>query len=311
MLGNGLEFFLKSPGDLNRAKEIAAVINENITPELVLSYLLSLQSPAPSQTTSYTRAPIVRQILNEMGDLDKDFVDNYKGTGNSAYRLTAKRPGVIIDTQFDDISYLIKAPFDAETIELTPACAHRLRAGLEFSAGMMRYDLGSRRMEFVGHGMIGSDNAGKPYYKAFDKPKDGYSGSEVAVFTPEPKFNPDTNIFTGSVDGPAGVASVLGAIGAVNIVNKRLRLRTNNVAWTFCDEEENPAEDNTTFGHGARRMAKTLALAGLLPNAVFVVDGHDVRTLPAAAMYGALVSGGRGARFAPDITAQFLPYLVP
>jgi hypothetical protein len=115
------------------------------------------------------------------------------------------------------------------------------------------------------------------------------------------------------MDNAAGIAVSLAAIHAL-VASAQLRgdpISELEAGWIFPDEEEGLPEDPAFFAREARRIIHRTPLSWL-PGVIIDVDGHDMSgddDPGPHAVYGAIVSGGKGPTVPPDVYARFDEFL--
>lgn len=251
---------------------------------------------APSQTVSYTRAPVIENLIqNAIDRCGMRFERDYHGTGNVVL-MCGDVPDAVVVAHADEISYLLSAAPTVGDTQLLPFCAHR--ASEQWPVRVLRYDPESSLLQVQAQGALTSrDVNGRPTPFLATDSQDLHIGDRV-VFHHELEHGPHDLVY-GKVDNAAGVAVSIMTILALAELDA-----CRNVWFVFPDEEEGPPDSNSTFARGSRRLIHELSLpAGTL---FIVVDGHD--TAPdqdpaPTALYTEKESLGRGNVVPPDLYA--------
>lgn len=302
---------------LEHRLQAAEVINNVITIERVSGYLEALQDPAPTTGVLYTRAPKLQALLIEMGLPADQFTPRLFGTRSPAALISS--PKKLWFSAHSDQPTYIPPLTSASSFSIAPICAHRPRgAGLpypEWPAVVLRFDPKRHSYTVISTGAIGTDEGTlKPYYVAATKPKAGFlPGYDRITYAPPYTVDRQTGLARGNLDNAAGMAAALAAIHALVVL---VQQRGNPVSqieagWIFPDEEEGLPENPAFFAREARRIIHRTPLSWL-PEVIIDVDGHDMSgddDPGPHAVYGAIVSGGRGPTVPPDVYARFDEFL--
>jgi hypothetical protein len=207
----------------------------------------------------------------------------------------------------------------ASSFSITPICAHRPRGtGLpypEWPAVVLRFDPKQHRYTVISTGTIGTDEGTlKPYYTAATKPRISFSpGYDRITYAPPFTVDRGTGLAYGNMDNAAGIAVSLAAIHALVAI---AQLRNDPISqleagWIFPDEEEGLPENPAFFAREARRIIHRTPLSWL-PGVIIDVDGHDMigdDDPGHHAVYGAIVSGGKGPVVPADVYTTYDEFL--
>ena len=303
---------LKEMPSNERMNETAEILNGVITLELVYNTLSRLQAPAPSTTVLYTRTPILQQLAIEAGVPSGDFSVRFLGTRSPAVLLNIQQP-LWFDAHADTISYLFPKPTNELSSPLQQNCAHRPTVAREFPATVLRWNKALQGYERISEGIIGSTGSSekgfKPYYKGSVKPEDGFKPSDRVVYTPT--LTVKDGYVIGNMDNAAGLAVCLASLNGLNSVAKQrgMSLTDFGVGYVFPDFEEGLESDPAYWARGARAMIHRAGFAGVLPQRVVNVDGHDTQDPQPVVRYAAFVSGNKGPVVPPDVYGEFEEFL--
>lgn len=287
-----------------RREKINPSIHENINALMNHEVAFSLfkevaDTPGPSQTVSYTRGQVIKQILHRHRphSLQFGFQSDYQGTGNIAV-LSGDTPRALFFAHSDEISYLLGAEPEGTEIKLTPFCSHRSKDGYPVTS--LRYALEEQNLKRTASGSIISrmeNDQLVPYLLL----KEGEVEIGDRIIFNYPAVIDEHSLVYGKVDNAAGVTACLLAIIALG------QLEYMAPVWfVFPDEEEGPPLGNSMFARGVRRLVQRLDLPSDL--LCVVIDGHDVepgkRPAPSA-LFKENESLCKGAVVPPPLYADF------
>lgn len=247
-------------------------LHQSITKETLFRYLKPVADTyAPLQTTSWTRAAVLENLLIEDGYLNNgkmDFIRNYENTGNTVVLLGRnKSKQVWLLAHLDQISYLIEDDL-GDHYSLLPMCYHLMEPGKR-KAIALAYDLDSNTYKVVDKGIIHSKNKEEIIYLPGDKEKLS-SGTQIC-FDSQLTWEKQSGLLKGSLDDSAGAVALLLAV-------RYLAYYDVDVMLGLTDEEEGLAGiGNQTFCRGGARLLRYFDQ----PDLVIASDIHE-----AAEMYG-------------------------
>jgi putative aminopeptidase FrvX len=239
---------------------------DDVTLERAHRYLAALEStPAPSQTTRWTRVPAVESLLREEGILaspDVAWQADVDGTRNAALLLgrNPTRKRVWILTHLDQISYLVD-PGDGHRYPLVPLCYHMQVDGQQ-PALALAYDLTREELVVRARGVIEVDGSAITFVMEAGEPL--VAGTRV-VYDSQLEWDRETNQVRGYLDDSAACTAAL-------LAAKVLRHYPVDVMIGLTDEEEGPPGDsNQSFGRGGRRLVNVFDR----PELVIVSEVHE------------------------------------
>ena len=227
-------------------------LQQELTEENIYRYLKPLADCyAPSQTVPFTRARVLKKLLEEEGLLGRPNVSydsNFHNTGNSVLMLgkdeTHKQVWVL--AHLDIISYLLEPAVDGR-YPLTPLCYHMMHPG-SLPGVAVGYNLQKQGYEVACHGQIQTDENRKIFFIP-DEPAQLHAGQRVC-FASEMKWDRQTGELRGSIDDIAGVAALVAAARFLASYDIELVLG-------LTDEEEGVAgESNQTICRGGARLLR-------------------------------------------------------
>ncbi len=265
-------------------------LREEITEDRLYSYLKPLSdTAAPSQTVPWTRARVLRQLIERDGWLhhpNVHFDGNYKGTGNVALTLgpkfTEKRVWMI--AHLDEVSYFIE-PAVGGRYPLTPLCYHFIPVGRRVRSQALEYSLDKREYIVAGYGDIVTEKDGTIFFEP--EGKQPLRAGQRVCFCHELTWDRTTGVVQGSLDDIAGVVPLVLAASVLKDYDVE-------VLFALSDEEEGPAgAGNQTFCRGVARVLNDYDI----PDLVFDVDGHSADSRGGKAAPDTL-KPGQGASFA-------------
>ena len=245
---------------------IGKTIDAAINHELALSLLKQIaDTPGPSQCLLYSRGRVIERVLNEHLRHHRSFrfVHDYQRTGNVAVMLGDK-PSALFVAHADEISYLLQGEALDQEVPLVPFCNHKAKE--EYPAVSLRYDPEGQRLKQSASGSILSRGAASSPYLVL---KEGRAEIGDRVIFDYPLIVGEDNLVYGKVDNAAGVTACLLASIALT------QLEPAEPIWfVFTDEEEGPADSNSTFARGARRLVQGTELPA--DTLCVVVDEYDM-----------------------------------
>lgn len=251
----GIEHPIKKSAELGSLMEWAV-------PERAVDVLrFFADTPAPSQTASWTKGPGVKSIIDGWELKNYSWDPNFKGTGTGLLTIGNRKDAPVwIVAHWDVISFLIKEKNESGYL-LTPFHHHLMKSGSQ-PGRVLRYDLPQEKYRVVSTGKIHGGEF--PAYQP-DEPVELRPGDRVVYHTPMQEK--ENHICTGQMDNAPGCA---GALMAGAILSK---LPGVSVHICFVDEEEGPvAVGSTSFSRGSRRLLRFLPP----PDLAIVVDHHTV-----------------------------------
>lgn len=247
--------------------ELFTSLRNEITEEKIYGYLKPLADTyAPSQTVPFTRAKVLKKLLENDGLLERPnvhFDGNYKNTGNTVLLLgdNENQKQVWLLAHLDIISYLIEPAIDGR-YPLTPLCYHMMHTG-SMPGVAIGYNINQKGYEVVCRGQILSDENKKVFFIP-DRPTPLRAGERVC-FASEMKWDRQTGELRGSIDDIAGVAALLAAARFLSNYHIELMLG-------LTDEEEGVAgESNQTICRGGARLLRFFDQ----PELVIATDIHE------------------------------------
>jgi hypothetical protein len=244
-------------------------LHQEITAERVYRYLKPLaDTPAPSQTARFTRAPVLAALLAEDGVLSKpnvSFTRDFAGTGNSAL-LVGREPhakAVWMLAHLDIISYMLEPPRGGR-YPLSPLCYHMMHPGRR-AAEVVEYDLTAHRYVTVCRGDIVTEDKNAVFFEPAPDAAPLCPGQRVC-FSSTLEWNRATGEVRGSLDdAAAAVALVLAAAAVSDYPGVELLLG-------LTDEEEGiEGGANQTICRGGARLLHHFAQ----PELVIDSDIHE------------------------------------
>ena len=224
---------------INALKEIDPQIIENLTDKITEESLYTYLKPiadrhAPSQSTSWTRAKVIEELLVPQFLKRKNvtFIRNFEKTGNSVLMLgnNPKKKNVWLLAHLDMITYLIE-PLKNGVYPLTPICYDLMEPG-ERDAVALGFNIDKSSYEIVAHGIIRAEQGNGPCFIPNDA-KALHPGMRVC-FHSELSWDRDSGIIRGSLDDAGGAAALLQA--AVFLADYEIELLLG-----LTDEEEGKA----------------------------------------------------------------------
>ena len=277
---------------INALKEIDPQIieklTESITEESLYTYLKPIADRhAPSQSTSWTRAKVIEELLAPQFLKRKNvtFIRNFENTGNSVLMLGSnpQKKKVWLLAHLDMITYLIE-PLKNGVYPLTPICYDLMEPG-ERDAVALGFNINKLSYEIVAHGKIKAEQGSNPCFIP-NNDTALHPGMRVC-FHSELSWDRDSGIIRGSLDDAGGAAALLNA--AVFLADYEIELLLG-----LTDEEEGKAGmGSQTICRGGARLPRYFDQ----PELVIASDIHE-----AAEMYGGKgpddFRPGNGASFA-------------
>ncbi len=242
-------------------------LQEEISEESIYATLKPLADTyAPSQSVPYTRARLLRKLLEADGLLERPNVrldTNYQNTGNTVLLLgkeeSSKRVWLL--AHLDIISYLIE-PAEDGRYPLSPLCYHMMHPG-SLPGVALGYDVDRNTYEVVSRGQILTDELRRVFFIP-EEPARLRPGQRVC-FASEMKWERSTGELRGSIDDIAGVAALLAAARFLAKYDLELLLG-------LTDEEEGIAgESNQTICRGGARLLRFFEQ----PELVIATDIHE------------------------------------
>jgi len=279
-------------------------LRTEITEEQLYGYLQPLADTlAPSQTVSYTRAPVLEQLLRANGMLDRanvHFVRNYQNTGNSVLLLgqEAYHKQVWLLAHLDIISYLIE-PGGNGRYPLTPLCYHMMHPGRQ-AAVAVGYDFETRGFKVVTEGNIITEADGCIFFEPYEQVS-LHAGQRVC-FHSQLTWDQASGKLQGSLDDMGAVAALLMAVTILADYKIELMLG-------LTDEEEGIAgSSNQTICRGGARLLRyfeqpELVIASDIHEAVPMLEGQGPTDLKPGdgASFAEKGSRGRGGVTPPHL----------
>lgn len=285
-------------------------LHKEITAERLHRYLKALADcPAPSQSVRFTRAPVLRSLLEADGLLARSsvhFDSNFERTGNTVllYGKNPRAKSVWMLAHLDIISYMIEPAVDSR-YPLAPLCYHMMHPGKR--AGIvMEYDLYERRYVVVGSGAIVTEGKGQIYFEPDEKLRGGaplHSGQRVC-FASSLTWDKATQEVRGSLDDAAAAAALVLAAGIAGDYGGELLL-------ALTDEEEGieGAANQTICRGGARLLPHfdqpSLVIDSDIHEAIEMLEGGGPRGFQPGdgASFVERTSRGRGTVTPPHLFA--------
>jgi putative aminopeptidase FrvX len=244
---------------------LVPLIDSHITPERVLKYLTALaDAPAPSTTSSFIRAPILRALLQEDGFFGRgnvEFHGNYCNTGNTVVLTGSKsRPkDVWYLAHLDTLSYLVQPKRD-DAYPLIPFGYHLAEDGTR-AGEVLRFVFERAQYETVTYGSIVTFE-GRPSFVPHDATAPAPVPGDRVIYTAQLHHDPQSHDITGHLDN-AGAAAALAVAASV------LAEADIPAMLGFPDEEEGPkGSGNLIIGRGGIRLLEHFAT----PMLVVVAD---------------------------------------
>ncbi len=244
-----------------------AKLHRTITPERVHAYLQPLaDTPAPSQSTVWTRARALEQVLAHEGLLNHPhvrFERNYRKTGNSVLLVgrDESRKQIWLLAHLDIISYLVEPGGDGR-YPLSPWCYHMMKPGRR-RALAMGFDNEKCGYEVSAHGDIVVDTEGGVFFET----EGGVvvrAGQRV-VFDSQLTWDRASGLLRGSMDDAGAVAAL--AVAAAVLADYPVE-----VLLGLTDEEEGTGgPGNQTICRGGKRLLRFFEQ----PDLVIVSDVHE------------------------------------
>jgi hypothetical protein len=296
-------------GLLNGMRALDEEVERHITRERVRRYLSALVStPAPSTIAGPMRAPLLQRLLADDGVSATDrvhFHADFGGVGSSVILTgspTANKP-LWYFAHLDTISYLV-LPRNGELYPLAPFCAHMIAEGTR-PAHAYRFDIAKNAFSIIARGLLETE-AGAPFFRP--ESSSPLRPGDRIVITSSYREEPESGVFTGSLDNAGGVAALAVAAPVLGRAGIEAML-------AFPDEEEGPvAAGNQMIGRGSARIVNLLPV----PELAIVADvqqaggGSDADArggvenstrLGAGAVLSEFSSFARGAVTPPDLYA--------
>ncbi|MFN8459126.1 MAG: hypothetical protein U0401_31510 [Anaerolineae bacterium] len=242
-------------------------LHTEITEERLYTYLQPLADTlAPSQTVKYTRAPVLRQLLQRHGLLDRNnvhFETDFQHTGNTALLLgrDARRKQIWLLAHLDIISYLIE-PGDEGRYPLTPLCYHLMQPGRR-TAVALGYNFKTRSFEVAARGDIVSEADETVFFEPYE-PVSLHPGQRVCFYS-QLEWERNSGRLWGSLDDAGAVAALV--LAATVLADYDLELMLG-----LTDEEEGIAGySNQTICRGGARLLRYFDQ----PELVIASDIHE------------------------------------
>lgn len=275
--------------ELARYPALFERMEEVITPQRAFAWFKRLADTyAPSLTVSYTRGPVVEQLLREHGfdgGEGRRFHHNYLGTGNVAIELGRNpRKPIWLMAHLDICSYLTRER-RGNRYRLTPFCEPRKSGGSRAGVALA-YSSQEEALREVAQGLIIVEEGGIFFETEV---KDLPPWTRV-VYASQAELDEDSNLVYGYVDNAFGCTALL-------LSSLVLSFYEADVLVVLTDEEEGVvATGNQAFSRGSVRLFNRISKE-CLPDLVLVSDMHEEI---AALEEGRLdaVPFGQGALFA-------------
>ena len=240
---------------------LVPLINAHITPERVLKYLTALaDAPAPSTTSSFIRAPILRALLQEDGFFSRsnvEFHGNYRNTGNTVVLTGSKSQpkDVWYLAHLDTLSYLVQPKRD-NAYPLIPFGYHLAEDGTR-AGEVLRFVFEREQYETVTHGSIVT-LSGRPSFVPHDVTAPGLIPGDRVIYTAQLHHDPQSHNITGHLDNAGAAAALAVAANVLAEANVPAMLG-------FPDEEEGPkGSGNLIIGRGGIRLLEHFATPALV-----------------------------------------------
>ncbi len=244
---------------------LVPLINAHITPERVLKYLTALaDAPAPSTTSSFIRAPILRALLQEEDFFSRsnvEFHGNYRNTGNTVVLTGSKSQpkDVWYLAHLDTLSYLVQ-PKREDAYPLIPFGYHLAEDGTR-AGEVIRFVFEREQYETVTRGSIVTLD-GRPSFVPHDVTASALIPGDRVIYTAQLLHDPQSHAITGHLDNAGAVAALAVAANVLAEANVPAMLG-------FPDEEEGPkGSGNLIIGRGGVRLLEHFAT----PTLVVVAD---------------------------------------
>src|SRR5512140_2613262 len=245
-----------------------ACLQHEISEESIYALLKPLADTyAPSQSVPFTRARVLRKLLEADGTLSLPNVcldTNYKNTGNTVLLLGEEenRKQVWVLAHLDIISYLIEPAVDGR-YPLSPLCYHMMLPGVSLPGVALGYNLDRQGYEVVCEGQILTDEMHQIFFIPRE-PARLRPGQRVC-FASQMDWDRQTGELRGSIDDIAGVAALLAA--ARFLARYKIELLLG-----LTDEEEGVSgESNQTICRGGARLLRFFEQ----PELVIATDIHE------------------------------------
>ena len=241
-------------------------LQREITDEKIYSYLKPLADTyAPSQSVPFTRAKVLKTLLERDGLLNRPnvrFDRNFKNTGNTVLLLgnNESQKKVWVLSHLDIISYLIEPPIDGR-YPLTPFCYHMMHPG-SLPGVAVGYNIDKQAYKVTCEGRIQTDKDEKIWFIPNDSSR--LLAGQRVCFSSKMTWNRQTGELRGSIDDIAGVAALV-------LAAKVLADYSIEVMLGLTDEEEGVAGDsNQTICRGGARLLQFFEQ----PELVIATDIH-------------------------------------
>jgi hypothetical protein len=242
-------------------------LEREISQESIYALLKPLADTyAPSQTVPFTRARVLRELLEADGLLARPNVrldTNFQNTGNSVLLLGMQetRKQVWLLAHLDIISYLIEPAVDGR-YPLSPLCYHMMHPG-SLPGVALGYDVDRQGYRVVCEGQILTDEVHQIFFLP-NQPARLRPGQRVC-FASQMEWDRATGELRGSIDDIAGVAALL--VAARFLAKYDLELLLG-----LTDEEEGVSgESNQTICRGGARLLRFFEQ----PELVIATDIHE------------------------------------
>jgi hypothetical protein len=216
---------------------------------------------APSQTVAFSRAIAIQRILDAENVQGFTLIPDYQQTGCTVLYFGERLPKSLVFAHADEISYLVASQDNYDNWPLVPFCKHLSQ--VEMDAVALRYIPEKRAMVVTAEGSIVPLIKGNTILPRFKIRKGEVRAGDRVVYHHPLRRNDD--MITGSIDNAAGVSACL--LAAIALSRTAVGAE---VGFAFTDEEEGPAEHNTSFSRGARKLLQRIGA----PDLCIVVDGH-------------------------------------
>lgn len=242
-------------------------LHSEITEERLYRYLKPLADTlAPSQTVTFTRAPLLEHLLLADGILERDtitFQRNFQGTGNAVMSVghqgAVKRVWLL--AHLDIISYLVEVAANGR-YPLSPLCYHMMHPGRRAGVAV-HYDLTKRGYVISAQGEIISEEDGSVFFAPSNEVALG-PGHRIC-FHSELAWDRKSGVLSGSLDDSGAVVALV--LAAIFLADYDVELVVG-----LTDEEEGVAgSSNQTICRGGARLLRHFGQ----PELAIVSDIHE------------------------------------
>jgi len=283
-------------------------LDEIITPQRSFAFFQTIaDTPAPSLTTSYTRAPIIQQLIAEgqqAGICGQNLAahNNYLGSGNMALSIgqQPKKP-IWSMAHLDNISFLTGEYRDG-CYALTPFCEARQTEGRR-PAVALNYAYASGTMEVVASGWLCSEKGSH----SFECDQADLPPATRIVYASQAAWDRQSGLVTGMIDNAFGCAALLLSAFVLSHFDVEAMI-------VLTDEEEGVvATGPPAFSRGATRLINRIT-PEQLPDIITISDHHedvenlmrgklDLARFGQGALFAAFASGTKGGVTPPRLLA--------